>query len=396
MTSHAAQGQKFKKGAIVDLCIGKGANPLGSYVAMTRVTHRRHLLIYRPFPRELFAKGEKEGPELLLKQLRGELTKQDWERIEEEHMPRARCVGCNHVQFKGAFQPQQWNRKDHLRFCRQCIGRYEKVGTPHRCNTCGLWKETTAFPAEYWHAQSLTTRVCTTCEETRACTACKFAKSSKHFSVGEWEHARWQSTRQGRCKDCAGRYTEEKTCAGGCERVLPLSAFSGKKIFMQNDSNRICAECMKEKEGKTKKCAGPCQRELPLSGYSGQKMFTQKDSNRICVECKKDKKEKTKKCSGPCQRELPLSGYSGSKMFFQRDDTRKCLECMGKKKKQGWWTCVEVECKRDKPTADFSQWLATRAHKKNDGTARCNPCFQAQNETRKRSIRDAAASVTKR
>ena len=58
----------------MDLCIRKGANLLGSYVAMTRVTHRRHLLIYRPFARELFAKGEKEGPELLLKQLRGELT----------------------------------------------------------------------------------------------------------------------------------------------------------------------------------------------------------------------------------------------------------------------------------------------------------------------------------
>ena len=37
MTSHAAQGQTFSTGAIVDLCIGKGSNPLGSYVALTRV-----------------------------------------------------------------------------------------------------------------------------------------------------------------------------------------------------------------------------------------------------------------------------------------------------------------------------------------------------------------------
>ena len=42
ITSHAAQGQTLKKGAIVDLCIGKGTNPLGSYVAMTRVTHRKN------------------------------------------------------------------------------------------------------------------------------------------------------------------------------------------------------------------------------------------------------------------------------------------------------------------------------------------------------------------
>ena len=72
VTSHAAQGQTFKKGAIVDLCIGKGTNPLGSYVAITRVTDKKHLLIYRPFGRELFAQGEREGPVLLLKHLRGE------------------------------------------------------------------------------------------------------------------------------------------------------------------------------------------------------------------------------------------------------------------------------------------------------------------------------------
>ena len=29
MTAHASQGQTFKGGAIVDLCIGKGSNPLG-------------------------------------------------------------------------------------------------------------------------------------------------------------------------------------------------------------------------------------------------------------------------------------------------------------------------------------------------------------------------------
>ena len=48
MTAHAAQGQTLRAGAIVDLCIGKGSNPLGSYVAMTRVTRREDLLIYLP------------------------------------------------------------------------------------------------------------------------------------------------------------------------------------------------------------------------------------------------------------------------------------------------------------------------------------------------------------
>ena len=76
MTSHAAQGQTLTSGAIVDLCIGRGSNPLGSYVALTRVKHRKHLLIYRPFDRDMFAQGQREGPELLLRLLRGERV--DW------------------------------------------------------------------------------------------------------------------------------------------------------------------------------------------------------------------------------------------------------------------------------------------------------------------------------
>ena len=96
MTYHAAQGQALKVGAIVDLCIGKGSNPLGSYVALTRVTDRSKLFIFRPFPLELFQQGPKEGPELLLRQLRGEEL--DWQAIEEKYTPRARCAECNFLQ----------------------------------------------------------------------------------------------------------------------------------------------------------------------------------------------------------------------------------------------------------------------------------------------------------
>ena len=40
MTSHAAQGQTFSKGAIVDLCIGGRSSTMSSYVAITRVERR--------------------------------------------------------------------------------------------------------------------------------------------------------------------------------------------------------------------------------------------------------------------------------------------------------------------------------------------------------------------
>ena len=49
MTLHAAQGQTFSKGAIVDLCIGGSSSTMSSYVAITRVERREDLLIYNLF-----------------------------------------------------------------------------------------------------------------------------------------------------------------------------------------------------------------------------------------------------------------------------------------------------------------------------------------------------------
>ena len=66
MTAHAAQGQTFSKGAIVDLNIGGSSSAMSSYVALTHVERRVDLLIDRPFPRHLFNHGQTRGPELLL------------------------------------------------------------------------------------------------------------------------------------------------------------------------------------------------------------------------------------------------------------------------------------------------------------------------------------------
>jgi hypothetical protein len=86
MTAHAAQGQTFSQGAIVDLKFGGNSSAMASYVAITRVERREDLLIYRPFPRHLFANGQKPSLELLLKVWRGENI--DWVAIENEHMPK--------------------------------------------------------------------------------------------------------------------------------------------------------------------------------------------------------------------------------------------------------------------------------------------------------------------
>ncbi len=85
-TAHAAQAQTLAA-AIVDLQISVGTSPIASYVASTRVHIREGLLIYRPFALELFTRGPREVPELLLRVLRGEEV--DRKAIEETHTPRA-------------------------------------------------------------------------------------------------------------------------------------------------------------------------------------------------------------------------------------------------------------------------------------------------------------------
>ena len=75
----------------MDLQLGRGVAVIASYVAMTRVRKRGHLLIYRDFPRESFAQGGPEGPMLLLKTLGREHI--DWKAVEEKHIPQMKCHG---------------------------------------------------------------------------------------------------------------------------------------------------------------------------------------------------------------------------------------------------------------------------------------------------------------
>ena len=84
-TVHAAQGQSLKA-VIADLALGTGVSSIASYVAITRVTRREGLLIFRPFQLEPFQKGLAEGTALLLQKLRGEEI--DWAAVEAKHIPK--------------------------------------------------------------------------------------------------------------------------------------------------------------------------------------------------------------------------------------------------------------------------------------------------------------------
>ena len=169
--------------AIVDLQIGAGTSPIASYVALTRVKTRNDLLIFRPFSHELFTRGTLEGPELLLRLLRGEEI--DWQAIERKHTPKAYCTGCGFLQLKESFPASQFRREGDRRFCKDCVKAKKTAGTPYECTNCLFWKPGAAFRKniEYVRADS---RVCNDCVERRKCRACGVAKDETAFTKTEW------------------------------------------------------------------------------------------------------------------------------------------------------------------------------------------------------------------
>eukprot|EP00959_Pyramimonas_sp_CCMP1952_P059409 1240644-Pyramimonas_sp.AAC.1 len=75
------------------------------------------MLIFRPFDIAPYQKkDERQGPDLLLRTLRGEDL--DWEAIEKEFMLSGRCAVCGCTKYKNMYpMVGQWSRADGLRAC---------------------------------------------------------------------------------------------------------------------------------------------------------------------------------------------------------------------------------------------------------------------------------------
>ena len=224
MTAHAAQGQTFSKGAIVDLNIGGSSSTMSSYVAMTRVERREDLLIYRPFPLELFNKGQKPGMDLLLRVWRHDKTI-DWEAIEKEHMPSKFCPNCRCVKKKQLYHKTEWKRTDkdnHLvGNCMMCMARHTADGEPCQCTVCWTWLPEDAFPEHQRSWQSSHNRVCMGCVEKRVCKKCDVLKCAFEFTDKEWQRASWPQSIQGRCKGCMVRSQKHMWHCRGCNESKP-------------------------------------------------------------------------------------------------------------------------------------------------------------------------------
>ena len=232
MTAHASQGRTMEA-AIVDLQQGVGVSTIASYVAITRVKHRRALIIYRPFDRSLFCQGEMQGPTLLLRVLRGE--KVDWEKIEYGLMPRKRCVGCGERKEKADYVPAEW--KDAADgWCKTCTKEKEHGETPLRCSRCHQWKA----EVEY-HKRSL------------------------------------QFGRRRFCRDCVG--CEVRPCQK-CRRSLVEAAFL--HTWDEEDITRTCRACLTE--GRSRRC-DRCKENRPVHAFT-QRHLTRREEDTVCEACR--------------------------------------------------------------------------------------------------------------
>lgn len=122
---------------------------MGSYVALTRVEKRSDLVIYRPFPREVFAKGRPMSLELLLKTWRQEQI--NWAKIEEEHMPSGRCQHCGMSKYKPYYMQAECTTQNRTSVCKECVKDLSHDGTALQCSRCETCKLDEGFFAHSTH-----------------------------------------------------------------------------------------------------------------------------------------------------------------------------------------------------------------------------------------------------
>ena len=195
MTAHASQG-KTLRAVLLDLQVDKRVDPTIGTVATTRVRSREDVLIMRPFPKFLFQRGpSSEGPDLLLKKLRGEAI--DWAAFREAKRPCATCSTCQQICQMDMFEQKQWEliRANKTAICKTCKEgcipkRRRKLDAEslekHLCFGCNTNKIAEAFPrAQLAQENADTLRRCLKCVQIQRaemeCTRCAETKAQPDF-----------------------------------------------------------------------------------------------------------------------------------------------------------------------------------------------------------------------
>ena len=173
MTAHSSQG-KTLRAVLLDLNVDKRVDPTIGTVAATRVRSREDVLIMRPFPLFLYTRGlASDGPDLLLKKLRGEDI--DWAAVREAKRPCAICEECQQMLPMDFYEQKAWElvRANKTAKCKACKEgftpkRRRKLDADslqkHRCFGCSTDKIAEAFPrAQLVQENAKTLRRCLKC-----------------------------------------------------------------------------------------------------------------------------------------------------------------------------------------------------------------------------------------
>ena len=237
-TAHAAQGQTFKEGVVMDMHIGEAGDPLTAYIALTRVRDRHGLFVYRPFEASPYQKGAKVGRDLLLRWWSGE--KLDWAALRAKYRDERECSDCHESKPTSAFTAGRWKRTDAARVCRECMKRHADRNAPWQCMACNAWKEEKAFPAEYARPQCTFYRVCSTCENTKVCSACGHRKGRDGFSSSAWARARLGARP---CLLCASKSRGWWNC-NQCQKGKSTSEFQKwRDKYRKQNGRQVCDKC---------------------------------------------------------------------------------------------------------------------------------------------------------
>ena len=296
MTAHCSQG-KTLPAVLLDLSVDKRVDTTFGAVAASRVRSRYDCLILRPFPRWLFDRGVSEGPEMLLRNLRGEDI--DWAAWREGRMPTATCSHCRHILLWDAFEHEQWDRvRANLpAMCIQCKQSYKTArkrkldeGTmKFVCPVCKVNKIEDAYPRAQLKLEAISPGTgrrclscckalkqlqCSECKTTKDCEAfhpsmvtlpapavvCKLCQKEVAGQVDKKLRKNWFTCRgcglvlpsiagedhlqSRRCLNCASRGTRQKdqhTCQKkGCKRTWHEKQTKGQP------RKRFCQECRRK------------------------------------------------------------------------------------------------------------------------------------------------------
>ena len=231
-----------RQSVILDLNVDSKTHAAYGTVVASRVRSRHDVLIIRPFPAWLFQRGAAEGPELLLRKLRGEHI--DWDAFREARWPKARCQRCLELKSLDLFAHAQWEkiRANLEATCLAC----------QRQNKDGKGPRKRSFNAQ------------TAAQKSIECSSCKVTKIEEAFPRAQLAQKNADKKRQ--CSACR-RALSELTCTV-CRTRKPAGEFAPSMCTMP-DNALACLACQQGVRGKASRfrrgwfyCKG-CQQSFP-------------------------------------------------------------------------------------------------------------------------------------